>query len=300
MRTEAKRFLASLENSDGLFIEPLVLKKSYGKDWQKKAEDKLISAEIVVIYDSEACEVSENTKWEVDLAEQLGKTIVSLSREDISARNVADLRAAYEFNTEFEDCFVGEPKSPDQVLELYKIMVTSSEQLIQRRQITNGFFITVIGAIVGASGIVVKEGVLSESTILVLAFPLIIGLLMCRSWKNLIDNYGKLNAGKFKVIHQLEHSLDAKIFAAEWVALGKGIREKKYRSFTNTEQIVPTLFSYLLWTALVLTFVLADWEPIFDFARTSWAHVETVGSGISEWVRPVTDYFVTSSDNKGA
>ena len=50
---------------------------------------------------------------------------------------------------------------------------------------------------------------------------------MCRSWKNLIDNYGKLNTGKFKVIQKLERSLDARIFTAEWVALGKGIRKKK-------------------------------------------------------------------------
>lgn len=159
-------------------------------------------------------------------------------------------------------------------------MVTSSEQLIQRRQITNGFFITVIGAIVGASGLIVKEKVLTDSTVLFLLFPLLIGLLMCRSWANLISNYGKLNAGKFQVIHQLEQRLDAQIFAAEWVALGKGVRKEKYESFTSTEQNVPRLFSYLLWAAMILTLMIADWQPVFDFIRSGWEQITQLSGSV--------------------
>lgn len=275
MRAEAKRFFASLAQTHDIFVDLLVLRKSYGTAWQKKAESKLVTAEIVVVFDAEACEKSENTSWEIERAKSLGKRIVILSREDINTRNVGEIREAYELSEEFNICFNEDVQDKTQLLELYRIMVESSEQLIQRRQITNGFFITVIGAIIAASGFLVKEEVLGETSILFLTFPLLIGLLMCRSWKNLIDNYGKLNTGKFKVIHKIEQSFDAKIFAAEWVALGKGLRKQKYRSFTSTEQNVPNLFSYLLWSALVLTLILADWAPILEFAKMSSQTIES-------------------------
>lgn len=267
MRREARAFLSSLQQN-GIFIEPFFLKKSYGSKWKQQAESNIYSAEIVIIYDAEACAESTNTQWEVDRAKELGKAMVSLSRSDIDQKNIGPLQSAYDFNSEFDDCFTDKKAKTEQLLELYKIMVASSEQLIQRRQITNGFFITIIGAIIGASGFAVKEKIITDSTALVLVLPTIIGLLMCRSWGNLIKNYGKLNAGKFKVIHKLESQLDAQIFAAEWVALGKGVRKEKYQSFTTTENNVPKYFSYLLWVVLVFTLFSANWEPITSRATS--------------------------------
>lgn len=261
MRTEAKDFLSSLRDSDGIYVEPVVLKNSHGDRWRKRAKSKISSAEVVIVYDSDACAKSENTEWEIEQAHTLEKPIIELSRADISRKKIDEIQSAYHLSGEFEQCFSDQNENSDQLLELYKIMVASSEQLVQRRQLTNGFFITVISAILGISGLVIREEVLTESTIFVLVFPLLIGLLMCRSWKNLIENYGKLNTGKFKVIHRIERALGARIFAAEWIALGKGIRKQKYQSFTSTEQNVPTLFSYLLLAALLLTLFSTDWQP---------------------------------------
>jgi hypothetical protein len=262
MRTEARKFIASLKTSHSLHIVPFFLRNSYGTKWKQQAESKIYSAEVVLIYDAEACGQSENTKWEIDKAKELGKSIIEFSREDITTRNVGALVSAYDFSNEFDVCFPTTTKNSDQILDLYKIMVNSSEQLIQRRQITNGFFITTIGAIIGATGFAVKEKIVTDNTAWVLLFPITIGLLMCRSWKNLIQNYGRLNTGKFKVIHKIEKRLSAKIFAAEWVALGKGLRKEKYQSFTSTEQNVPKLFSCLLWAVFVFTLFATDWPPI--------------------------------------
>lgn len=285
MRTEAKAFLSSLKNTKNIYINLTILKKSYGSKWQQQAESMMQSSEVVIVYDSEACSESENTTWEIDRATELEKNVVMLSRDDIVRKNVGELQSHYDFSSEFDKCFADQIEDSNQLLELYKIMVTSSEQLIQRRQITNGFFITVIGAIIGASGFLVKEKVLTDSTVLILVFPILIGLLMCRSWKNLIENYGKLNAGKFQVIHRIERSFDVQVFAAEWVALGKGARKEKYQSFTSTEQNVPNLFSYLLWIALLLTVVGADWELLLDHLDVAWATVEQAVAGALQWIK---------------
>lgn len=92
----------------------------------------------------------------------------------------------------------------------------------------NGFFIIIIGFIVGVLGFVIKEKIFIDSGIIVLIFLIIIGLFMCWLWKNLIENYGKLNIGKFKVIYCIENIFDVKIFVVEWVVLGKGFWKEKY------------------------------------------------------------------------
>ncbi len=270
MRAEAKRFLSSLSVSHAMHLEPYFLRRSYGNKWKQQAEDAIYDAEAVVVYDVEACGQSRNTTWETDRAQELGKEVIGLSRESINSRDVGPLQSAYEFGSDFDDCFTSLDAKSDDLLELYKIMVNSSEELIGRRQITNGFFITVIGAIIGASGFVIKEKIVTDSTSLVLILPIVIGLLMCRSWGNLVENYGKLNTGKFKVIHKLEQRLSARIFEAEWIALGKGLRKEKYLSFTSTERVVPSLFSFLLWAILLFILLSTNWKDVGGRAKASW------------------------------
>ncbi|MBM1310364.1 hypothetical protein JQT66_09320 [Sulfitobacter mediterraneus] len=283
MQAEASRFLSSLSSTREIFVYPTFLKKSHGANWMSKAREAINQAEVVIVFDVEACAQSENAIWEIDFAKEIGKNIIELSRENIDECEIINLQSAYNFQIEFECCFDGglEYGTSSQVLELYKIMVNSSEQLIQRRQITNGFFITIIGAIIGASGFIIKEKIITDSTALVLVLPIVIGLLMCRSWSNLVDNYGKLNAGKFRVIHALERKMEARIFEAEWVALGKGLRKEKYQSFTSTERNVPTLFSLLLCAALVLVLFSADWQHFVNLLDSFWQSTRSAIESLS-------------------
>ena len=265
MQREAKVFLRGLVASHQMHIDPVFLRRSAGSKWQQNAKQAIRSAELVVVYDTEACSQSENTTWEIEQSTALGKPVVSMSREDIESGNANGLFSLYNFDGEFEGCFREQVKEKSQLMEIYKVMVASSEELINRRQTTNKFFITAMGVILAAVGLAVRGGIASSGYMLLLFFPVIFGLMLCVSWANLIENYGKLNIGKFKVIHELENQLGIKAFAAEWVALGKGMRREKYRSFTNTERRVPTLF---LWLFVAISLVIAvvlitdNWQPI--------------------------------------
>ncbi|MCH5051057.1 RipA family octameric membrane protein [Pectobacterium aquaticum] len=263
MRSDINKFISFLKKYHSISIEPYFLRKSYGKKWKLQAENKMYSSEMVIVFNTNACEESENAKWEIEKAKELNKTIIFLSSEDINLKNIGELQSAYDFKSEFDECFSSDDYKQEHLIELYKIMVNSSEQLIQRRQITNGFFITIIGSIIGATGFVIKEKIITGFSTLFLIFPILIGLLMCRSWKNLIHNYGKLNSGKFKVIHQLESKLKLKIFSAEWIALGKGLRKEKYQSFTSTEKNVPNLFCCLLWLIFIMIIISFGWSNFY-------------------------------------
>lgn len=220
------------------------------KEWKDQAIDAISKSEAVIVYDRKSCEQSDNARWEIDKAEEANLPIVDIDPNDPTSVVCSKLRPLYELEEEFEGCF--KSKGGVSTLDLYKLMIDSSESLIQRRQKTNAFFITVIGTLLAIAGLMMESGALHSDTIWILYGFSVVGLLLCNSWRNLIDNYGKLNKAKFDVILRLEQNLDAQIYGAEWVSLGKGLRPRKYRSFTSTEKDVPLYFGLLI---VVLTLI---------------------------------------------
>jgi hypothetical protein len=126
-----------------------------------------------------------------------------------------------------------------QAFDLYKIMVQSSEGLVSRRQAVNTFFLTMNGALLTASGIIVQSSRGNRLGALGIAILAIAGAILCAAWRSLITSFGQLNRGKFQVINALERYFKAAIYAAEWEALGRGENPSVYRSFTSREIWVP-------------------------------------------------------------
>lgn len=244
----------SAKHMDAEF-SPIFLDSSGCETWKEKAIDAISKAEAVIVYDRSECENSENAKWEIEKAENSSLAIVDINPDDSSSDVCAKIKPLYDLQEEFGGCFKSDDK--EYVVELYKLMISSSESLIQRRQKTNAFFITVIGSLLAIAGLMIKTGALHSGTMWLMYGFSITGLLLCNSWRNLIDNYGKLNKAKFDVILRLEQDLDAHIYGAEWIALGKGLRPKKYKSFTATEKNVPLYFAILI---AALTIIAVVWH----------------------------------------
>jgi hypothetical protein len=149
-------------------------------------------------------------------------------------------------------------EATNQTLDLYKMMVSSSESLVSRRQAVNTFFLTMNGALLTASGLIVKTSGgdrLSALGIFVLALA---GAILCGAWRSLITSFGQLNRGKFQVINTIERYLNTAIYAAEWEALGRGENPKVYRSFTSREIWVPNALLVLHILAAVVALLVAS------------------------------------------
>ncbi len=136
-------------------------------------------------------------------------------------------------------------KQIDRMFELYKIMVTSSEALVGRRQGVNTFFLTINGALLTAAGLVLSNGNdtrVQAGGLLVLT---ITGGILAGAWRSLLLSFGQLNTGKFAVINRIERLLPVAIFDAEWKALKKGEDPKTYRTFSSREVWPPMTFFWL-------------------------------------------------------
>jgi hypothetical protein len=157
----------------------------------------------------------------------------------------------------------GPPQSDaesSQALELYKVMVQSSESLVGRRQAVNTFFLTMNGALLTAIGIIVQSSRDNRLGSLGVAVLALTGAILCAAWRSLINSFGQLNYGKFQVINSVERFLAVAIYAAEWEALGRGQDPKIYRSFTSREIWVPNaLLALHIGTALVAIIAALGW-----------------------------------------
>ena len=136
------------------------------------------------------------------------------------------------------------PSEPDvdqraEFVELYKILVQSSESLVARRQNVNTFFVTANGFLLSAVALVAKDGVPGRRIAIAVIIMSLVGVILSLIWRQLLLSFGQLNAGKFMVINEMEKYLAAPIFDAEWVALAEGRERRVYRSFTNNEARVP-------------------------------------------------------------
>ncbi|SFR53433.1 RipA family octameric membrane protein [Litoreibacter janthinus] len=271
-RAKATKFVKDAKKSLGISLDPILLNNSSAPNWKARAEEEIRTAELVLVFDTEACSKSENAEWEIEIAGKLSKPIVEFNRRETIEVAMEDLKLAYNFENEFDECFSVGQQQTEGNFELFKIMVETSEELIRRRQITNGFFITIIGGLLAGSGFALKEKLIADEATLLLLVPTVLGMLLCWSWRNLIDNYGKLNKAKFKVINKLEMELSSRVFSAEWIALGKGVRKEKYRSFTETEKNVPLLFMMLLF--LVAIYISLDW--LWPSILSLWTQIQGI------------------------
>jgi hypothetical protein len=124
-------------------------------------------------------------------------------------------------------------------LEIYKLHVQMADNVSNRRQSANSFFLTVNTAIIGVTGYV---GGTAEKWNWIIG---LMGLVLCFAWYRLIRAYQDLNSGKFKVLHEIEKGLPLSPYDAEWEALGRGRDPSLYLPVTHIERTVPAIIAVL-------------------------------------------------------
>ena len=158
--------------------------------------------------------------------------------------------------------FGGRPEKEldvETLLAQYRLFVETSESLVLRRQGVNRFFLSVNSLVLAGAGLLLRDGGTTVVEALVVILLALGGaLLSFFVWRRLITSFLQLSKGKFKVIHELERQLPARMFTAEWDALGRGEDPKIYRPFTKVESATPVVFGIvqvlLLGVGIVMLF----------------------------------------------
>lgn len=139
----------------------------------------------------------------------------------------------------------------EHTLEQYKLFVEMADRISSRRDVANGFFLTLNSLILGTVGFFFeKQNLLPSKWLLLL--PLAVLLLECFFWWRLITSYKQLNGAKFQIIGEMESRLPASPYGkAEWdLLLKQGSDRKTYWPLTHLESKIPIIFGvgYIIMT----------------------------------------------------
>jgi len=132
----------------------------------------------------------------------------------------------------------------EHILEQYKLYVEMADRISIRRDVANGFFLTLNSLFLGASGFLFEKKQIFNSTWMII-FPLLVLLLGCFFWWRLIISYKQLNGAKFNIVGELETRLPASPYRrAEWqTSLKEGKDRKTYWPLTHLESKIPVIFA---------------------------------------------------------
>lgn len=132
----------------------------------------------------------------------------------------------------------------DILLDQYKLFSTTAENLINRRQNANSFYISANTAIITIGGTIFalgSDGDLIWKLIVVLALT-IPGVLLNISWKNILQAYYINNQAKMRILSLIEKKLSVSLYDAEWKVMKSKFSKNKYISFTDSEKALPKIF----------------------------------------------------------
>lgn len=140
-------------------------------------------------------------------------------------------------------------KFQEHLLEQYKLITKSAESITDKRQNVNRYYLAINSFLFTAAAY------LTSIKLNLIPFVIaLIGFLISSVWFQNIESFKKLNSAKFKVIHEIENYLPAKIYQKEDEYL-----KKNYYKLTSVEKYIPyifaVLYAFIMLVILIQTFV---------------------------------------------
>lgn len=261
---------ASILTDNSLFMfEP----NRKSKFWRFHAKRKIKECQMVILFDSlsgEKAKVGKHISWELKQAEKQNKRIVIFKTdpEDInrfwyesgyseqgprqSKHKTVPLRDAVSFmekecswqmdhnllhKASTESLSAAEMQL---LLEQYRIMIDTSEKLMERRQQTVSLYITLCTALIALIGASFSLSNPNVCAFIMLVSGFILWTL-CTNWRLSLESYDLNNRGKFAVINLLEKYLPAEIFECEY----RYTKLSGMRPFSSREIVLPRIFTAL-------------------------------------------------------
>jgi hypothetical protein len=214
----------------------------HSDNWKNIVEQKMNESDFIVFAIGKETFQSDQLKWEYAKAKQLNKQIVGIKLKETTEDSILFCQGFQVFdNAQQSFKYLTKTYEDDRKLkfEQYKMMVSSTEKVTESRMKVNNLFFTISSSILSVGFVLGKTfGFTIAATIGMFVLTLL-SFVVSFLWERLIDSYGKLNTGKFKVIDKIEKQLRTNMFEDEWKILTEEI---DYEPNTRTETKVITYF----------------------------------------------------------
>ena len=135
------------------------------------------------------------------------------------------------------------------LLDIYKLHAELADRVSQRREGANRLYVSLLVGLAVFAAAILRFSTDSISVDTVLIWTSILGAMLTLSWYVTIRSYRQLNAGKFRVLQDLERHLAYPFFTKEWEVLTEGQSRRIYWKLTVVETALPCLL-FLLFLGL--------------------------------------------------
>ena len=246
------------------------------KNWKHLSKSHITKADYVIYLAGHV--YSDNIDWEIDTAVKYGHKVRCVKLYDDVQLTDSRLFKQDTFDKSKQTLKIEEPITMDQLVNLikgdsayltkklfesgvednnllveqYKVLLSTSESLIERRQKLTTTYLSIFSVMLP----VLSAMLTFEQAFLQLGafFVSAICIILCLSWRGTIISYGKSNLAKFAILEEMEKQLPVAMFASEWLVLNR--ITTKYKSFTNRETTIPVIFIAIYTIFAVLSLVL--------------------------------------------
>lgn len=198
----------------------------HSDNWKALVEQKMRESDFVLFVIGAETFTSDQLKWEYAKAKQLNKHIIGLKHKSVSEDSILFCQGFQVFNN-VKQCFkfLSKTYEDDRKLrfEQYKMMVSSTEKVTESRMKVNNLFFTITSSVLSVGFVLGKTFGFTIAATIGMIVLTTLSFLVSFFWEKLIDSYGKLNTGKFKVIYKIEKQLQTHMFEDEWKILTEEI-----------------------------------------------------------------------------
>jgi TIR domain len=227
----------------------------HSDNWKAIVEEKMQESDFVLFAIGAETFTSDQLKWEYAKAKQLNKNIIGVKLMSATEDSIL-FDQGFQVFKNAKQCFKYLLKTYEDdrklKIEQYKIMINSTEKVTESRLKVNNLFFTITSSILSVAFIFGKTlGFTIAATIGMIVLTSL-SFLVSFFWEKLIDSYGKLNTGKFKVIDKIEKQLRSNMFEDEWKILTEEIN---YEPNSKTESKVIKYFRTFIIVIGIVEFV---------------------------------------------
>jgi hypothetical protein len=221
-------------------------------NWKHTVETKIKESDFVAFLIGNETFKSEQIIWEYAKAKSLNKQIIGIKLTNASEESLLFCQGFQVFDSNVQalkylnTVFVRDRQLK---IEQYKIMVSSTEKVTDARMKVNNLFFTITSSILSVAFVLGKTYSFNPLSILAMIILAALALITTYFWDKLVNSYGKLNTGKFKVIDRIEKELRTNMFEEEWRIL---TQEIDYEPNTKTETKIVERFRLFIFVILAI------------------------------------------------
>lgn len=222
------------------------------ENWKDIVEAKIKESDFVAFLIGSETFKSDQIIWEYAKAKSLNKQIIGIKLKNASEESILFCQGFQVFDNTvqalkyLDRIFISDRQLK---IEQYKIMVSSTEKVTDARMKVNNLFFTITSSILSVAFVLGKTYSFIPLSVLAMVVLTALALLTTYFWDKLVNSYGKLNTGKFKVIDRIEKELRTNMFEEEWRIL---TQEIKYESNTKTETKIVERFRLFIFLTMAI------------------------------------------------